>query len=104
GASAFSEITGANVEKRLAIVLDGKVHSAPRINERIPSGRASITGRFTVEEAGDLAIVLRAGTLPAPIYIEEERTIGPLLGRDSINSGIRASIIGLLLVFVFMII
>ncbi|MCX5692277.1 MAG: protein translocase subunit SecD [Candidatus Omnitrophica bacterium] len=104
GASAFSDITGANVGKRLAIVLDGKVHSAPRINERIPSGRASITGRFTVEEAGDLAIVLRAGTLPAPIYIEEERTIGPLLGRDSINSGIRASIIGLLLVFVFMVI
>jgi SecD/SecF fusion protein len=103
GASVFSEITGANVEKRLAIVLDGKVHSAPRINERIPSGRASITGRFTVEEASDLAIVLRAGTLPAPIYIEEERTIGPLLGRDSINSGIRASIIGLLLVFVFMV-
>jgi len=104
GASVFSEITGANAGKRLAIVLDGKVHSAPRINERIPSGRASITGRFTVEEAGDLAIILRAGTLPAPIYIEEERTIGPLLGRDSINSGIRASIIGLLLVFVFMVI
>jgi SecD/SecF fusion protein len=104
GASVFSDITGANVGKRLAIVLDGKVHSAPRINERIPSGRASITGRFTVEEAGDLAIILRAGTLPAPIYIEEERTIGPLLGRDSINSGVRASIIGLLLVFVFMVI
>jgi len=104
GAGVFSEITGANAGKRLAIVLDGKVHSAPRINERIPSGRASITGRFTVEEASDLAIVLRAGTLPAPIYIEEERTIGPLLGRDSINSGIQASIIGLALVFVFMII
>ncbi|MFA5389660.1 MAG: protein translocase subunit SecD [Candidatus Omnitrophota bacterium] len=104
GASVFSEITGANVGKRLAIVLDGRVHSAPRINERIPSGRASITGRFTVEEAGDLAIVLRAGTLPAPINIEEERTVGPLLGRDSINSGIRASIIGLILIFVFMIV
>ena len=104
GAAVFSEITGANVEKRLAIVLDGKVHSAPRINERIPSGRASITGRFTVEEASDLAIVLRAGTLPAPIYIEEERTVGPLLGRDSINSGIRASITGLILVFVFMVV
>ena len=104
GATAFSEITAANVEKRLAIVLDGRVHSAPRINERIPSGRASITGRFTVEEAGDLAIVLRAGTLPAPIYIEEERTIGPLLGRDSINSGIRASIIGLILIFVFIVV
>jgi len=104
GAGIFSEITGANVGKRLAIVLDGKVHSAPRINERIPSGRASITGRFTVDEASDLAIILRAGTLPAPIYIEEERTVGPLLGRDSINSGIRASMIGLLLVFVFMVI
>jgi len=103
GASVFSDITGANVGKRLAIVLDGKVHSAPRINERIPSGRASITGRFTVEEAGDLAIILRAGTLPAPIYIEEERTIGPLLGRDSINSGVRASIIGLILIFIFMV-
>nr|MBU1327752.1 protein translocase subunit SecD [Candidatus Omnitrophota bacterium] len=104
GASIFSEITGTNAGKRLAIVLDGKVHSAPRINERIPSGKASITGRFTVEEASDLAIVLRAGTLPAPIYIEEERTIGPLLGRDSINSGIRASLIGLLLVFIFMVV
>ncbi len=103
GASVFSDITGANVGKRLAIVLDGKVHSAPRINERIPSGRASITGRFTVEEAGDLAIILRAGTLPAPIYIEEERTIGPLLGRDSISSGVRASIIGLILIFIFMV-
>ena len=103
GSGVFSEITGANVGKRLAIVLDGKVHSAPRINERIPSGKASITGRFTVEEASDLAIILRAGTLPAPIYIEEERTVGPLLGRDSINSGIRASIIGLILVFVFMV-
>ena len=103
GSGVFSEITGANVGKRLAIVLDGKVHSAPRINERIPSGKASITGRFTVEEASDLAIILRAGTLPAPIYIEEERTVGPLLGRDSIDSGIRASIIGLILVFVFMV-
>ncbi len=103
GSGVFSEITGANVGKRLAIVLDGKVHSAPRINERIPSGKASITGRFTVEEASDLAIILRAGTLPAPIYIEEERTVGPLLGRDSINSGIRASIIGLILIFVFMV-
>ena len=104
GSSVFSEITGANIGKRLAIVLDGKVHSAPRINERIPSGKASITGRFTVEEASDLAIILRAGTLPAPIYIEEERTVGPLLGRDSINSGIRASLIGLILIFIFMVV
>ncbi len=104
GASIFSEVTAENVGKRLAIVLDGKVHSAPRINEKIPSGRASITGRFTVEEAGDLAIVLRAGALPAPIYIEEERTVGPLLGKDSIESGIRASLIGAGLVLGFMLV
>ena len=104
GASIFSEVTAQNVGRRLAIVLDGKVHSAPRINEKIPSGRASITGRFTVEEAGDLAIVLRAGALPAPIYIEEERTVGPLLGKDSIESGIRASLIGAGLVLGFMLI
>ncbi len=104
GAALFSEITGQNVGERLAIVLDEKVHSAPRINEKIPSGKASITGRFTSEEAGDLAIVLRAGALPAPIYIEEERTVGALLGRDSIESGIRASLIGVLLVLGFMLI
>ncbi|MBU1887715.1 MAG: protein translocase subunit SecD [Candidatus Omnitrophica bacterium] len=102
GAAIFADVTGKSVGKRLAIVLDGKVHSAPRINEKIPSGRASITGRFSVEEAGDLAIVLRAGALPAPIYIEEERTVGALLGRDSIESGIRASLIGLCLVLGFM--
>ncbi|MFH1479001.1 MAG: protein translocase subunit SecD [Candidatus Omnitrophota bacterium] len=102
GASIFSELTGKSVGERLAIVLDGTVYSAPRINEKIPSGRAQITGRFTVEEAGDLAIVLRAGALPAPIYIEEERTVGSLLGKDSIESGIRASMIGVLLVIGFM--
>ncbi|MBU1852624.1 MAG: protein translocase subunit SecD [Candidatus Omnitrophica bacterium] len=104
GASIFSEITGQNVNKRLAIVLDGKVHSAPRINEKIPSGRASITGRFSIDEASDVALVLRAGALPAPIYIEEERTVGPLLGRDSIESGIRASLIGVVLVLSFMLV
>jgi len=102
GAAVFSELTGQNVGSRLAIVLDDKIHTAPRINEKIPQGRASITGRFTVEEAGDTALVLRAGALPAPIYIEEERTIGPLLGRDSIESGIRASLIGVALVLGFM--
>ncbi|MDP6685406.1 MAG: protein translocase subunit SecD, partial [Candidatus Omnitrophota bacterium] len=104
GAAMFSQITEENVGKRLAIVLDGVIHSAPRINEKIPSGRASITGRFSIEEAGDLSIVLRAGALPAPIYIEEERTVGALLGKDSIESGIRASLIGLALVLGFMII
>ncbi|MEW6075253.1 MAG: protein translocase subunit SecD [Candidatus Omnitrophota bacterium] len=102
GAKAFAEVTAANIGRRLAIVLDGKVKSAPRIKEAIPSGEGIITGRFTVEQAQDLAIVLRAGSLPAPIYIEEERTIGPLLGQDSISKGIKASLIGSALVLVFM--
>ena len=102
GAKKFAEITANNVGKRLAIVLDGKVQSAPRIKEAIPSGEAVIQGRFTVEQAQDLAIVLKVGALPAPMHIEEERTVGPLLGQDSINKGIKASIIGGVLVFVFM--
>lgn len=102
GARKFAEITAQNVGRRLAIVLDGKVQSAPRIKEAIPSGEAVIQGRFTVEQAQDLAIVLRVGALPAPMYIEEERTIGPLLGQDSIRKGVKASIIGGALVFAFM--
>jgi len=102
GAKKFGEVTAANVGKRLAIVLDGKVQSAPNIREAIPSGEAVITGRFSVEDAQDLANVLRSGALPAPLYIEEERTIGPLLGQDSINKGIKATIIGGILVFIFM--
>jgi len=102
GAKKFAEITAGNVGKRLAIVLDGKVQSAPRIKEAIPSGEAVITGRFTPEQAQDLALILRVGALPAPMYIEEERTIGPLLGQDSINNGVKASIVGGILVFVFM--
>ncbi|MFN7170856.1 MAG: protein translocase subunit SecD, partial [Candidatus Omnitrophota bacterium] len=86
------------------IVLDGAVHSAPVIREKIPSGEAQITGRFSLEEANDLAIVLRAGALPAPIKIEEERTVGPSLGRDSIRAGLKATSIGAILVFVFMLI
>jgi SecD/SecF fusion protein len=104
GAKKFAEITAANVGRRLAIVLDGKVQSAPRIREAIPSGQAVITGRFSIEQAQDLALILRVGALPAPMIIEEERTIGPLLGQDSINKGIRASIIGGLLVLFFMLI
>ena len=87
GARRFGEITEQNVGKQLAIILDGNVYSAPRINERIPGGRAVITGQFTVEEARDLAIVLRAGALPAPVQILEERTVGPSLGADSIRQG-----------------
>ncbi|MFH0913414.1 MAG: protein translocase subunit SecD, partial [Candidatus Omnitrophota bacterium] len=102
GAKKFAEITKENIGRRLAIVLDGKVQSAPRIKEAIPTGEAVITGRFDVEQAQDLSIVLRVGALPAPMYIEEERTIGPLLGQDSINKGIKATIIGGLLVFIFM--
>ncbi len=103
GAKKFAEITAANVGRRLAIVLDGKVQSAPNIKEAIPSGEAVITGRFTIEQSQDLAKVLKYGALPASVYVEEERTIGPLLGQDSINSGVRASLIGIALVFLFMV-
>jgi SecD/SecF fusion protein len=102
GAKKFAEVTASNVGRRLAIVLDGKIQSAPNIKEAIPSGEAVITGRFDVEQAQDLALVLRVGALPAPMHIEEERTIGPLLGQDSINKGIKASVIGSILVFAFM--
>jgi len=102
GAKNFGRLTADNIGHRLAIVLDGKVNSAPVIREAIPSGEAQISGRFSYEEAADLAIVLRVGALPAPMSIEEERTIGPLLGQDSIRTGIKASIIGLTLVLVFM--
>lgn len=102
GAKKFAEVTAANVGKRLAIVLDGRVQSAPRIREAIPSGEAVITGRFDAQAAQDLALILRVGALPAPMHIEEERTIGPLLGQDSINKGVKASLIGGLLVFIFM--
>ena len=102
GAKKFAEITAANVDRRLAIVLDGKIQSAPRIREAIPSGEAVITGRFTIEQAQDLALILRVGALPAPMHVEEERTVGPLLGQDSINKGIKASIVGGVLVFGFM--
>jgi SecD/SecF fusion protein len=103
-ARAFASITGKNVNKRLAIILDDIVQSAPYIQERIPQGRAMITGRFSAEEARDLAIVLRAGALPAPLRIVEERSVGPSLGRDSIQSGVRAVIIAGIIVIVFMLI
>ena len=104
GAADFERITGENVKKRLAIVLDGSVHSAPVIQERISGGNAQITGSFTMDEARDLAIVLRAGALPAPVSILEERTVGPSLGRDSIEQGIWSCLIGSLCVVLFMII
>jgi preprotein translocase subunit SecD len=104
GARVFGEITEQNVNKRLAIVLDGNVHSAPSIRERIPSGQAQITGGFTAEEARDLAIVLRAGALPAPVQILEERTVGPSLGADSIRKGVFSTIAGAIVVILFMIV
>ena len=102
GARLFEEITGANVNRRLAIILDDTVYSAPRIDERIPGGRAIIKGSFTTDEARDLAIVLRTGALPAPVSIAEERTVGPTLGEDSIAQGIRSFVVGGVLVILFM--
>jgi preprotein translocase subunit SecD len=103
GARDFDRITAENVKRRLAIVLDDSVYSAPVIQERISGGEAQITGRFTTEEAADLAIVLRAGALPAPVKILEQITVGPSLGQDSIDQGILSTILGGLLVVIFMI-
>jgi len=101
GARLFERITEANVKKRLAIVLDGRIYSAPVIQEKISGGEARITGNFTTEEARDLAIVLRAGALPAPVKILEERTVGPSLGRDSIEKGLLSMWVGGILVVLF---
>jgi SecD/SecF fusion protein len=103
GARRFASVTGRNVNKFLAIVLDSTVYSAPRIIQKIPLGRAEITGNFTMEEAKNLAIVLEAGALPAPVKIIEERTVGPSLGQDSIRQSIMAGLIGSILVIFFMI-
>ena len=102
GAGAFDRLTAANVGRRLAIVLDGVVYSAPTIQERIGQGRAQITGSFTLEEATDLAIALRAGALPAPVEVLEERNVGPSLGADSVRQGLISIIVGFILVLIFM--
>ena len=104
GARVFGEVTEKNVGKGLAIVLDGNVHSAPVIRERIPSGQAQISGGFTFEEASDLAIVLRTGALQAPVQVLEERTVGPSLGADSIRKGVISTLAGAIAVFLFMVI
>lgn len=101
GAKIFERVTGENVRKRLAIVLDNKVYSAPTIQEKISGGRASITGRFSVDEAHDLAIVLRAGSLPAPVKVLEERSVGASLGQQSIEQGIKSMLVGGALVLIF---
>jgi preprotein translocase subunit SecD len=103
GGRRFAEVTGANVGRPLAIILDGRVVSAPRINERITDS-GIITGRFTRQEVDDLATVLRSGALPAGIVYLEERTVGPSLGQDSIKRGIQAGIIGGALVVLAMIV
>ncbi|KIH76615.1 preprotein translocase subunit SecD [Geoalkalibacter ferrihydriticus] len=100
GARRFDQITAANVGRRMAIVLDDTVYSAPVIRERISGGSAQISGAFTEREATDLAIVLRAGSLPAPVQIMENRTVGPSLGRDSIQQGIVSITVGGALVVV----
>jgi preprotein translocase subunit SecD len=102
GARKFAEATQANVGKPFAIVLDNKVISAPVIREPILGGSGQISGNFTLQQANDLAILLRAGTLPAPLTIVEERTVGPGLGQDSINAGEHAAYAGAALVIVFM--
>src|SRR5262245_54455285 len=104
GRADFARVTGNNVGRQLAIVLDGKINSAPSIRERIPSGDASITGSFSIDQSKDLAIVLRAGALPAPVRIVEERSVGPSLGADSIQQGLMAGLVGTILVVVFMLV
>ncbi len=104
GTRAFAAVTGANEGKRLAIILDDKVRSAPNIREKIRGGRARITGLESNEEARVLASVLKAGSLPTPLEIIEERTVGPSLGKDSIHKGALSTIAGLILVVIFMVV
>jgi len=102
GAKRFGKATSANVGRQLAIVLDGKIISAPVIRDTIASGSGQISGGFTFQTATDLALLLRSGALPAPLNIIEERTVGPDLGQDSINAGLIALVIGFILVILFM--
>ena len=104
GAEIFGDFTGRSVGKRLAVVLDGKVYSAPNINERIGGGSGQISGNYTVVEAKDLAIALRSGALLAPIFLMEKRSVGPSLGADSIKASMIALIGGFILVIVFMLV
>jgi preprotein translocase subunit SecD len=104
GAKQFLTITEANGGKRLAILFDGKIITMPSIRERIPGGQVRITGTFTMKEAQDQALVMRAGAFPVPLQIAEQRTVGPSLGRDSIEAGVKAAIIGAIAVVLFMLI
>jgi protein-export membrane protein SecD len=102
GTKRFAKATSTNIGKQLAIILDGKIISAPVIRDAIVGGSGQISGNFTFQSATDLALLLRSGALPAPMNIIEERTVGPDLGQDSINAGILALIIGFVLVIIFM--
>ncbi|STP12892.1 protein-export membrane protein [Helicobacter mustelae] len=104
GAKVFGDFSGANIGKRMAIVLDGKVYSAPVIRQRIGGGSGQISGGFSVEQASDLAITLRSGSLPAPLEVLEKRSVGPSLGKDSIRASMIALISGFALVVGFMIV
>ena len=104
GARIFARVTADNINRRLAIVLDDRVYMAPNIRSRIPNGSGVIEGMDSMDAAKDLAIILRAGALPAPVHIIEERTVGPTLGRDSIHAGSMSALVGLALVLVFMIV
>ena len=104
GARKWSIITGSNVGRQVAIVLDNKVHMAPNIREKISGGGTLIEGFANIDEAKDIAIVLRAGALPAPVDIIEERVVGPSLGADSVRRGTQSVVIGLIIVLIFMLI
>ncbi|MCS7241930.1 protein translocase subunit SecD [Candidatus Caldatribacterium sp.] len=103
GAKLFAQATTANVGKPLGIYLDGKLISNPVVQEPIPGGEAQITGRFTLEEAQNLAILLRAGALPVKVEVIENRSVEPTLGKDSVRAGLRAAVIGVILVLAFMV-
>lgn len=103
GARIWKRLTGDNINRQVAIVLDNFVYSAPNVNNEIPSGRSSISGHFTLEEAKDLANILEAGKLPAPARIVQEEVVGPSLGREAISSGLNSFIIAFILVLIFMV-
>ncbi len=102
GAKTWKKVTGENINKAIAIVLDGLVYSAPNVQNEIPNGRSSITGKFTLEEAKDLANILKAGKLPAPARIVQEEVVGPTLGVESVNSGLISFVIAFILVLLYM--
>jgi preprotein translocase subunit SecD len=104
GRKTFSEITGEHIGRQLAVVLDGIVYSDPVIQDQITQGAATISGSFSLDQAQELAVVLRAGALPAPLEVAEERTVGPSLGAESIKSGVIAIVVGFLAIAVFMVI